>query len=141
MNTLSNQYGFVKYAQLELDSNAAIKPVECQNKKNVVYAIVIDDELMYIGKTKDLKKRIGYYRTAINRQSYNSDSRKSELLHEALYSNKTVEFYARQCFNLSMTNELGTMSISTTDLEEPMFIKLYNPPWNTQHRNKNAKAI
>ena len=51
---------------------------------------------------------------------------------------KKVEFYARQCFNLLINNELGEMSISTMDLEEPMFIKKFNPPWNTQHKVKKC---
>ncbi|WJZ28127.1 endonuclease [Serratia phage 92A1] len=136
MNTLTKQYGFVEYAELKLNADGTIDQVECENKKNVVYAISVDGELMYIGKTKNLKKRIGYYRTAINRKDHNSDSTKSTMIHEALYNGIRVKFYARQCFNLSMTNELGTMSISTTDLEEPLFIKVFNPPWNTQHKRK-----
>ncbi|EDP8999408.1 endonuclease II, partial [Salmonella enterica subsp. enterica serovar Braenderup] len=103
---------------------------------NVIYAIAINDELVYIGKTKNLRKRINYYRTAINRKDKTSDSTKSALIHAALKEGSKVEFYARQCFNLSMTNELGTMTIATIDLEEPLFIKLFNPPWNIQHKKK-----
>ncbi|QPI13885.1 endonuclease II [Serratia phage 4S] len=137
MKTLSEKFGFIEYAELKLNEDGNIDPIEVENKKNVVYAIAVNDELMYIGKTKNLKKRIGYYRTAINRKGQNSDTAKSTAIHEALYKGISVKFYARQCFNLSMTNELGTMSISTMDLEEPMFIKLYNPPWNTQHKVKS----
>lgn len=133
---LANEYSFIKYVTLELNDDCTIKPLTVQNKQNVIYAISVDDELMYIGKTKNLRKRINYYRTSINRTNQNSDSVKSAAIYDALISGKKVEFYARQCFNLSMTNELGTMSVSTTDLEEPMFIKLFNPPWNTQHKAK-----
>lgn len=133
---LANEYSFIKYVTLELNDDCTIKPLTVPNKQNVIYAISVDDELMYIGKTKNLRKRINYYRTSINRTNQNSDSVKSAAIYDALISGKKVEFYARQCFNLSMTNELGTMSVSTTDLEEPMFIKLFNPPWNTQHKVK-----
>lgn len=133
---LANEYSFIKYVTLELNDDCTIKTLTVPNKQNVIYAISVDDELMYIGKTKNLRKRINYYRTSINRTNQNSDSIKSAAIYEALISGKKVEFYARQCFNLSMTNELGTMSVSTTDLEEPMFIKLFNPPWNTQHKAK-----
>lgn len=136
MLNVTKQYGFVKYADLKIE-NGSIPSLEAENKKNVIYAITIDDDIVYIGKTKNLKKRIGYYRTAIHRSTPTSDSVKSIRIHDALKEGKTVSFYARQCFNLSMTNELGTMSISTMDLEEPMFIKLFNPPWNVQHKVKS----
>lgn len=131
----ANEYSFIKYADLKMvDGN--IPTLTIPNKKNVIYAIVIGDELVYIGKTNNLQKRINYYRTAINRIEQTSDSAKSRRIHDALTAGKKVEFYARQCFNLSMTNELGTMSVDTMSLEEPMFIKLFNPPWNVQHKRK-----
>lgn len=133
---LANEYSFIKYVTLELNDDCTIKTLTVPNKQNVIYAISVDDELMYIGKTKNLRKRINYYRTSINRTNQNSDSVKSAAIYDALISGKKVEFYARQCFNLSMTNELGTMSVSTMDLEEPLFIRTFNPPWNTQHKAK-----
>ncbi|AEO97149.1 endonuclease II [Salmonella phage vB_SenM-AKM_NP4] len=136
MKDIANEFSFIKYAELELLEDASIKTIEVPNKKNVVYAIAVDDELVYIGKTKNLRKRINYYRTAINRKDQTSDSVKSAKILEALMEGKKVEFWARQCFNLSMTNELGTMSVETMSLEEPMFIKRFNPPWNTQHKAK-----
>ena len=137
MKAIADEFSFIKYVSLELDeSDCIIKQLEIPNKFNVVYAISVDDELVYIGKTKNLRKRINYYRTSINRQDQNSDSVKSAKILDALMSGKKVEFYARQCFNLLINNELGEMSISTMDLEEPMLIKKFNPPWNTQHRIK-----
>jgi hypothetical protein len=136
MKEIANEFSFIKYAQLELLEDATIKTIDVPNKVNVVYAIAVDDILVYIGKTKNLRKRINYYRTAINRKDQTSDSVKSARILDALIEGKKVEFYARQCFNLSINNELGQMSISTMDLEEPMFIKKFNPPWNTQHKRK-----
>ena len=136
MKDIANEFSFIKYAQLELLPDATIALVEVPNKKNVVYAISVDDILVYIGKTKDLRKRINYYRTAINRKDQTSDSVKSAKILEALMEGKKVEFYARQCFNLLINNELGQMSISTMDLEEPLLIKMFNPAWNTQHTRK-----
>lgn len=135
MKQIADEYSFIKYAELEL-VDGKIPTLTLANKKNVIYAISVDDELVYIGKTNNLKKRINYYRTAINRIEQTSDSNKSRMIHEALQEGKKVIFYARQCFNLSMTNELGTMSVETMSLEEPMFIKLFNPPWNYQHKVK-----
>lgn len=135
MKLIADEYSFIKYAELEWE-DGYIPTLSIPNKKNVIYAITVDGNLVYIGKTNNLKKRINYYRTAINRIDQTSDSAKSRKIHAALESGQKVEFYARQCFNLSMTNELGTMSVETMSLEEPMFIELFNPPWNTQHRKK-----
>lgn len=135
MKLFADEYSFIKYADLEM-VDGKIPTLTIPNKKNVIYAIAVDEELVYIGKTNNLQKRINYYRTAINRIEQTSDSAKSRKIHDALKDGLKVEFYARQCFNLSMTNELGTMSVATMDLEEPMFIKLFNPPWNTQHKRK-----
>lgn len=137
MKLFADEYSFIKYATLELNASGDIDLVSVPNKKNVVYAIAVNDELMYIGKTKNLRKRINYYRTSINRKSQTSDSAKSIMIHDALYNGHKVDFWARQCFNLSMTNELGTISVPTMDLEEPLLIKKFNPPWNTQHAKKN----
>ncbi|ENA3507277.1 GIY-YIG nuclease family protein, partial [Shigella sonnei] len=110
MKDIAAEYSFIKYTELELLEDATIKTVDVPNKKNVIYAIAIDDELVYIGKTKNLKKRINYYRTAINRKDQTSDSRKSLMILDALMQGKKVEFWARQCFDLSVTNELGSMT-------------------------------
>lgn len=136
MKTIANEYSFIKYVELTLNKDCTIDPLSVPNKQNVIYAIAVNDELVYIGKTKNLRKRINYYRTSINRTDQTSDSVKSARIIESLMAGHKVEFYARQCFNLSMTNELGTMSVSTSDLEEPMFIKLFNPLWNVQHKVK-----
>lgn len=143
MKEFTEKYGFIKYAELSLDeSKTGVAVIPNDTKHNVIYAIFIDEDLVYIGKTKNLKKRINYYRTSMNRPDTHSDKTKSLGIFNALKENKKVCFYSRQCFNLSMTNELGTMSVCTTDLEEPMFIKLFNPPWNTQHKRAgNATVI
>ena len=136
MKEIALEYSFIEYTQLTLLEDCTIDLVQVPNKLNVVYAISVDDELVYIGKTKNLRKRINYYRTAINRTDQTSDSTKSAKIFEALMAGKSVKFYARQCFNLLINNELGEMSISTMDLEEPMFIKKFKPRWNTQHKGK-----
>ena len=76
MKQIADEYSFIKYAELEL-VDGKIPILTLANKKNVIYAISVDDELVYIGKTNNLKKRINYYRTAINRIEQTSDSNKS----------------------------------------------------------------
>ena len=131
------QFGFVKYLELNLDNNEISPiPLELKTKRNVIYAIEVDGQLVYIGKTKNLRKRINYYRTSMNRQTWTSDSTKSKNIFDSLICGKSVIFYYRQCFDLVAKNDLGTMEISTMDLEEPIFIKMFNPDWNTQHKEK-----
>ncbi|QQG32197.1 endonuclease II [Citrobacter phage CkP1] len=137
MKDIANEYSFIEYTELTLLDDCTIDLVQVPNKQNVVYAISVDGELVYIGKTKNLRKRINYYRTAINRKDHTSDSAKSAKIYDALIAGKKVSFYARQCFNLLINNELGQMSVETMSLEEPMFIKKFNPPWNTQHKSKS----
>ncbi|ASZ76485.1 endonuclease [Proteus phage phiP4-3] len=131
------QFGFVKYLELNLDNNEISPiPLELKTKRNVIYAIEVDGQLVYIGKTKNLRKRINYYRTSMNRQTWTSDSTKSKNIYDSLNQGKSVIFYYRQCFDLVAKNDLGQMEISTMDLEEPIFIKMFNPDWNTQHKEK-----
>lgn len=131
------QFGFVKYLELNLDNNEISPiPIELKTKRNVIYAIEVDGQLVYIGKTKNLRKRINYYRTSMNRQTWTSDSTKSKNIYDSLNHGKSVIFYYRQCFDLVAKNDLGQMEISTMDLEEPIFIKMFNPDWNTQHKEK-----
>ena len=127
---------FSLYTQLSINDKGEISLIEEENKCYVVYAILVDDNLVYIGKTNNLKKRINYYRTSYNRKNKTSDSKKSEIINLWLMEGKKVEFYYRQCFNISVKNDLGTMVISTMDLEEPLFIKMFNPSLNTQHKRK-----
>ncbi|WPH68251.1 endonuclease II [Klebsiella phage ValerieMcCarty02] len=48
-----------------------------------------------------------------------------------------LELY-KNLMNLCESSEVAKMSISTMDLEEPLLIKKFNPPWNTQHKVKKC---
>ena len=131
-----SEMSFSYYTELKMDEKGEIELIKEDNKQFVVYAVLIDDELVYIGKTNNLKKRINYYRTSFNRVDKTSDSKKSEYYNLALIEGKKVEFWYRQCFNISVKNDLGTHTMSTMDLEEPFFIKMYTPIMNKQHKRK-----
>lgn len=47
INELIENYGFVKYSCLECKDGDVILPPQ-KNRLNVLYAIVVDDELVYI---------------------------------------------------------------------------------------------
>lgn len=138
INELIENYGFVKYSCLECKDGDVILPPQ-KNRLNVLYAIVVDDELVYIGQTVNLRKRINYYRTSINRQTPTADTRKSKNIHKALAEGKTVTFYYRQCFELHIENPTGKDIISTADIEEPVLITKFKPEWNTNYVNKRKQ--
>lgn len=135
---LIENYGFVKYSCLELVDDEIILPIQ-RNRLNVLYAIAVDNELVYIGQTTNLRKRINYYRTSINRQIPTADTRKSKNIHEAIKEGKTVTFFYRQCFELNIKNPDGKDIISTADIEEPVLITKFKPQWNTNYVKKRKQ--
>lgn len=135
IDELTYNYGFVKYSYLEYKNGEVILPPQ-KNRLNVLYAILVDGELVYIGQTTNLRKRINYYRTSINRQTPTADTRKSRNIHAALQEGKTVEFWYRQCFELYIENPTGKDIISTADIEEPVLITKFKPIWNKNYVNK-----
>ena len=135
---LTENYGFVKYSCLEEKDGEVVLPPQ-KNKFNVLYAIVVNDEMVYIGQTTNLRKRINYYRTSVNRQTPTADTRKSRFIHEAIKEGKTVTFYYRQCFELLISNPSGKDIISTADIEEPVLITKFKPKWNKDYVNKRKQ--
>lgn len=125
---------FRRYTELALDETGAVLPIESKkNKKFVIYSIVIDGMVEYVGKTNNLRKRINYYRTSVNRKSSHSDSNKSGFLVNSLNEGRTVEIWYRQCFVIPIKQELGTLNISTMDIEEPYIISLLKPKLNKHY--------
>lgn len=138
MYELIENYGFVKYSCLVLENGQIVLP-KIKNRLNVLYAISVNGELVYIGQTTNLRKRINYYRTSINRKDPTADTRKSRYIHDAMKSGKEVVFYYRQCFDLFIDNPDGKNIISTADIEEPVLITKFKPMWNTNHVKKKKK--
>lgn len=48
MKEIATEYSFIKYTELELDDNGSIKQLSIPNKYNVIYAIAINGELVFI---------------------------------------------------------------------------------------------
>ena len=93
---------------------------------NQIYAIFIEDELVYIGKTKKWKKRWDTYRNCINWvQCQKSNRLKTSLLTEAVLSGKKVEIFYKKCVNSELDNFIL--------IEEEALIKELKPKWNIQH--------
>lgn len=130
------EYGFDLYTTLEFNENGSIDPLLniIPNKHNVLYMICIDNMCMYIGKSNNIKKRLSYYRNGINRTDKHSDKAKSKGIYDALNDGLCVQVYVRRCFEMSLSiDKDNPVLLNTMDLEEPMMIKLFNPPWNYIH--------
>ena len=130
--------GFNKFGNLQLLDN------KLQNESNSdfldqIYAICVNDLVVYIGKTNRWRKRFDTYRNCVNWVSCNNSNRlKTQLIAEALLQNKNVEIYYKPAiFSKQFTdfkdNELKVSSILE---EEKRFINYIKPKWNIHHNEK-----
>lgn len=134
LNVLEQRFNFTKLVTLDMDGDRVrrnfVKPKEVEN---VIYAIAIDDELKYIGKTNCLWKRMDTYRNSKYWKNANpSNVQKTEKLETAINAGKKVEIFIRKCVSLNMKTDIGNVVITTMHTEEPRFIHQFKPEWNIQ---------
>ncbi|QHJ78843.1 MAG: hypothetical protein [Caudoviricetes sp.] len=134
LDVLRKKFRFNQLVRLDLDEGRVrrnfVKPKEVEN---VIYAIAIDDELKYIGKTKDLWKRMDTYRSSKYWKNANpSNVDKTEKLETAIKAGQKVELYIRKCVSINIDTEVGDILITTMHSEETRFIKQFKPLWNIQ---------
>lgn len=134
LDVLKKRFKFTHLTTLELDGDRIkrnfIKPKEVTN---VLYAIAIDNELMYIGKTNCFWKRMDTYRNSKYWKNANtSNVEKTEKLEQAIKAGKKVDIFVRQCVVLTINTEVGNVIVTTMHTEEPRFIKQFKPSWNVQ---------
>lgn len=129
------QIGFQFLTDIQLDQNGLLQ-INKNDVKNQVYAIYINDKLVYIGKTKRWRKRWDTYRNAINWVSaYSSNVKKTSLITEAIKQGYDIKVYYKQAifqcqFKDFDNNELIVQSLLE---EEKRMIKKFKPKWNIQH--------
>lgn len=134
LDVLKKRFNFVHCVTLDLDDDRVrrnfVKPKEITN---VVYAIAIDNELKYIGKTNCLWKRMDTYRNSKYWKNANpSNIKKTEKLEKAIKSGKQVDIYIRRCVSLQVSTDVGSVIVTTMHTEEPRFINQFKPEWNVQ---------
>ena len=126
-------YGFLKLCTLSIseDTNRlCFGKIKRGQYKNIMYAICIDGDLKYLGKTNDFWKRTDTYRNAKYwKTAWASNKNKTEWLEQSVKSGKIVEVFYRQY-----------LSFHSMNAEEAMFIELMNPPWNQHHNKENYEA-
>lgn len=135
LEVLTKRFNFNYLTTFEMDDDNRLRRnfIKPKEVTNVIYAISIDDELVYIGKTNCFWKRMDTYRNSKYWKVANvSNVEKTEKLEEAVKSGKKVEIFTRKCATLSVNTELGDVVVTTMHSEEPRFIKQFKPSWNIQ---------
>ena len=121
-----NNLGFIYLCDLKLDEEKKIyrKFTKRNEYVNVLYAFVIESNVVYIGKTNDLWKRFDTYRNAKYwKNAFISNAIKTDLLENAI-KKKKVSLYIKHNCDLSIESDIIT--------------KL-NPNWN-KHYAKHSYA-
>lgn len=89
-----------------------------------IYCIKVDDEIVYIGKSHNMLKRVAQHYVGIQKQS----NKKYRILAEAQRKGHQITFdvlyYAQEGYYSAITDEIGFM--------EGVYIREYAPILNTQ---------
>jgi hypothetical protein len=103
--------------------------------KNVLYAFVVDSELMYVGKTTTpLKERMGYYRNATK-----STNKKNEgQIRQRLQDGKRVEIFVLPDNGLL---HYGGFHINLAAGLEDSLIDILDPPWNGRKKESPDQSL
>ena len=131
---LVGNYCFEKIGEYSLQNNDMIsndigftKEI-LKKRKKLVYAFVVDDLVMYIGKTKQgFKRPLSYYRDYIN-------SKKKRAVHEGIrevISKNKIEIFAR-VFEYDIKVENIEIKINPYVGVEEALINKYMLKWNKQ---------
>lgn len=134
LNVLKNRFKFTHLVTLDMDGGRIRRNfVKPKQVTNVIYAISIDDELKYIGKTNCFWKRMDTYRNSKYWKNANpSNVQKTENLENAIKAGKKVEIFIRTCVSLTINTAIGNVVVTTMHTEEPRFISQFKPEWNIQ---------
>lgn len=89
-----------------------------------IYCIKINGQIVYIGKSENMLRRIAEHYVGVKQQS----ELKYRIMAEAQHKGHSVDFdvlyYAQSSGQAAIDQEIGKM--------EGVYIRVYNPPLNTQ---------
>jgi len=141
---MSSSLGFIeelgfKYAgKWVLDGGGKIKAdlIEAKKElKNVLYAFVVDEKVVYVGKTVSLAQRMRNYRNNLDDGQFTNRKVNCEITQEIAKSDKEVLIYvlSKDDVNSQIENFNDLIKIPVS-LEDGVIGKL-SPKWNEQGKD------
>lgn len=107
------------------DSQLLLWAIEYEQRRIIdssgIYAITVDNYVMYVGQSKNLERRFSQHCAAL--ESLNEN--KYRILREAEQLGHTIDF-------VCLDNQV---SVSELEMREADFIKYYQPPLNSKIHN------
>jgi hypothetical protein len=105
--------------------------------RNVLYAFVVDDEVMYVGKTvQPLRTRMAGYKTQGPTQSTNIKNNRN--IQEALGQGKRVEIFVLPDNGLL---HYGGFHVNLAAGLEDSLVRELMPPWNGGHKESPDQSL
>lgn len=142
LSDLIDRYGFYKLVTMELDESGRISRNFARPNEytNVLYAIVVNSDIKYIGKASCLWKRFDTYRNCVNwSNAFQSNVTKTKLI-EKFIEHGLTSLYIKRCPSLYIGRKSGASLITTMHDEEPHIISVFNPEWNVHYANPVSKS-
>ncbi len=119
--------GFTRAGRWNLSDSALTFELDAlADARNVLYAFVVDNELMYVGKTvQALRKRMVGYKVPSATQSTNIKNNRK--IHECLAGGKVVEIFVLPDNGLL---KYGGFHVNLAAGLEDSLVRDLMPPWN-----------
>ena len=119
--------GFIECGEwVAAEDQVVSKLLKCADAQNILYAFVVDDAVMYIGKTvQSLRARMQGYRTPGQTQLTNV--RNNQNLRSALSSGRRVAIYVLPDNGLLY---YGGFHVNLAAGLEDSLVRELQPPWN-----------
>jgi len=132
------ELGFKYAGKWVLDNGGKIKAdlIEAKKElKNVLYAFVVNEKVVYVGKTVSLAQRMRNYRNNLNDGQFTNRKVNCEITQEIAKSDKDVLIYvlSKDDVNHQIENFNDLIKIPTS-LEDRVIGKL-SPEWNEQGKD------
>lgn len=153
-DSLIQRYNYAKYKDQQKEEerkNILLRKYAPTIKNNIagIYAIKVEDKIVYVGKSKWIAERvdqhIGCIESVISNIIFDNDFEKKYIpLVNAVLKGYKIEFITL-CECAVFTNNKYSMNI--TELkeklseEEKYYIKFYNPPLNVQYTGKKKYTV
>lgn len=118
--------GFKKVGYWFLKDNKISFDVTSDGKTNILYAYIIDSEVMYVGKSsRTLKERLGNYKNP--EPSQKTNMRINSFIKDNLLSGRKVIIYE---YSKESDLRIGVFKVDISAGLEESIIKIINPKWN-----------